>query len=85
MQMPVSMHDEVDSHSLSLNRSADSRRRPTRAAHERQFLVEAPAGIVTCGVLGGTSGGYGKRAEKYVHMEVGHAGKKPSSGKWFWV
>jgi hypothetical protein len=76
MLTPVSIHYEVDSHSLSMNRAAGSRRQLTRAALDQRFLVEAPVVIVTCGIFGRISGGYGKPAENYVHMEVEHATQK---------
>jgi SagB-type dehydrogenase family enzyme len=65
-------HYEVDSHSLSLHRPADLRQELSRAALNQEFLVEAPVDIVICALFHRTSGRYGKRAERYVHMEVGH-------------
>jgi len=68
-------HYEVDSHSLSLHRPGELRAELARAALGQQFLVQAPVDIVICALLDRTSRRYGKRAERYVNMEVGHVGQ----------
>jgi len=68
-------HFEVDSHSLNLHKPGDSRQELARAALNQQFVVEAPVDIVVCAILQRTSRRYGKRAERYVNMEVGHVGQ----------
>jgi SagB-type dehydrogenase family enzyme len=68
-------HYEVDSHSLTLHRPADVRPELARAALNQEFIVEAPVDIVICALLNRTSRRYGKRADRYVHMEVGHVGQ----------
>jgi SagB-type dehydrogenase family enzyme len=68
-------HYEVDSHSLSLHKPADVRRDLARAALDQEFIIEAPVNIVICAFYHRTSSIYGGRGERYVHMEVGHAGE----------
>jgi SagB-type dehydrogenase family enzyme len=68
-------HFEVDSHSLNLHKPGDSRPELARAALDQGFIVEAPVDIVICAILDRTSRRYGKRAERYVNMEVGHVGQ----------
>lgn len=65
----------VDSHSLRLHRQGDFRPDLARAALGQEFIVQAPADIVICAVYDRTCRRYGKRGERYVHMEVGHAGQ----------
>ena len=68
-------HYEVDSHSLSLHKPADVRPDLARAALDEEFIIEAPVNIVICALYHRTSSRYGGRGERYVHMEVGHAGE----------
>jgi SagB-type dehydrogenase family enzyme len=68
-------HFEVDSHSLDLHKPGDSRQELAGAALNQQFIVQAPVDIVICAVIHRTSRRYGRRAERYVNMEVGHAGQ----------
>ncbi len=66
---------QVDSHSLNLHKAADLRPELARASLDQEFIIDAPVDIVLCALYHRTSGTYGKRAERYVHMEVGHAGQ----------
>jgi SagB-type dehydrogenase family enzyme len=68
-------HYEADSHSLSLHKSADLRPDLARAALNQEFIIDAPADIVICALHHRTSNRYGTRAERYVHIEVGHVGE----------
>jgi SagB-type dehydrogenase family enzyme len=68
-------HYELDSHSLSLHKLADSRPDLARAALYQEFIIDAPVDLVICALYHRTSRRYGKRAERYVHMEVGHVGE----------
>jgi SagB-type dehydrogenase family enzyme len=68
-------HYEVDSHSLSLHKLGDFRLDLARAALDQGFLADAPVDIVICALYPRTSYRYGKRGERYVHMEVGHVGE----------
>ena len=68
-------HYDVDSHSLILHREGDVRLELSRAALHQEFIYEAPVDIVICALYNRTTLGYGNRGERYVHMEVGHAGQ----------
>jgi len=62
-----------DRHELVVGREGD-RRRELRAAALGQDCVEAAAAVIAlAAVYGRTSGKYGERGIRYVHMEVGHA------------
>ena len=68
-------HYEVDSHSLILHKAADLRPDLAKASLDQEFIVDAPVAVVICAIYHRTSQRYGKRGERYVHMEVGHAGE----------
>ena len=68
-------HYEVDSHSLSLHKPGDFRIDLARAALDEGFIAAAPVDIVICALHTRTSYRYGRRGERYVHMEVGHVGQ----------
>ena len=68
-------HYEVDSHSLACSQRGDLRRELARAALDQGFIVSAPVDIVICAIYTRTSYTYGRRGERYVHMEVGHVGE----------
>ena len=68
-------HYEVDSHSLSQHKSGELRLDLARAALDEEFIMEAPVDIVICAIYYRTSQRYGRRGEKYVHIEVRHAGE----------
>jgi SagB-type dehydrogenase family enzyme len=68
-------HYEADSHSLSLNKPADLRSDLTRAALDQDFIFDAPVSIVICALYHRTFYRYGRRGERYVHIEVGYVGE----------
>ena len=68
-------HYEPDSHSLSLGKASDLRPDLARATMDQEFIIDAPVAIVICALYHRTSDRYGRRAERYVHMEVGHTGE----------
>ncbi|MGB6873482.1 MAG: SagB/ThcOx family dehydrogenase [Dehalococcoidia bacterium] len=68
-------HYEADSHSLSLHKPADLRPDLARATLDQEFIIAAPVDIVICALYHRTSYRYGRRGERYVHMEVGHVGE----------
>ena len=68
-------HYEVDSHSLVCSQRGDLRQELARAALDQGFIVSAPVDIVICAIYTRTSYTYGRRGERYVHMEVGHVGE----------
>ncbi len=49
----------------------DKRAELSDAALSQEWIKEAPAAIVVCGIYERTSKKYGENAPKYVHMEVG--------------
>jgi SagB-type dehydrogenase family enzyme len=53
----------------------DVRGELAHAALDQEFVYEAPVDIIICAVSSRTVSGYGGRGERYVHMEVGHAGQ----------
>lgn len=59
-------------HRLARVRSGDVRREVARAALDQDWIAEAPAIVVIAGVYLRTAWKYGKRAPRYVHIEVGH-------------
>jgi len=68
-------HYDVDSHSLVLHQPGDLRKELARAALDEGFIANAPLDIVICALYPRTSYTYGRRGERYVHMEVGHVGE----------
>ena len=68
-------HYEVDFHSLSLHKPGDLRPDLARAALDQEFIIDAPVDIVICALYNRTSYRYGRRGERYVHIEVGHVGE----------
>jgi len=68
-------HYEVNAHSLSLHLPGDLRLELARAAGHQEFIAVAPANTVICAIYPRTCHRYGKRGERYIYMEVGHAGE----------
>ena len=68
-------HYNVDSHSLTRHHKGDARLELARAASGQEYIYEAPADIVICAIYERTLRRYGARGERYVHIEVGHAGQ----------
>ena len=68
-------HYHIDSHSLALRYSGDVRLELAKAALDQEYIYEAPVDIIICAVYSRTLVDYGDRGERYVHIEVGHAGQ----------
>jgi len=68
-------HYNIDNHSLTLHHQGDVRFELARVALDQEFIYEAPVDIVICALYQRTTLGYGSRGERYVHIEVGHAGQ----------
>ena len=68
-------HYHIDSHSLALRYSGDVRLELAKAALDQEYIYEATVDIIICAVYSRTLVGYGDRGERYVHIEVGHAGQ----------
>lgn len=68
-------HYRPGGHSLTKVADGDRRRSLARAALHQSWVKEASVVIVFAAVVERTRRKYGRRAERYVHMEVGHAGQ----------
>jgi SagB-type dehydrogenase family enzyme len=66
-------HYRPGAHELEQVSSDDLRIALARACLNQPWVREAPAVFVFAAVLERTAQRYGRRAERYVHMEVGHA------------
>ncbi len=62
-----------DDHLLVKIVSGDRRSELSRAALRQSTIRKAPAVLLFCAVYERTTGKYGQRGLRYVHMEVGHA------------
>lgn len=62
-------------HALEPVRAGDIREALAAAAHGQTMVARAPATIAFAAVYRRTADRYGARAERYVHMEIGHAGQ----------
>ena len=68
-------HYNIDSHSLTRHHKEDARLALARAAIDEESIYQAPVDIVICAEYERTLRTYGARGERYVHLEVGHAGQ----------
>ncbi|HET9986632.1 MAG TPA: SagB/ThcOx family dehydrogenase [Longimicrobiales bacterium] len=64
---------DPEAHALAAVAIGDAREAVARAALDQRWVAEAPAVLVFAAVLGRTTGKYGERGVRYVHVEVGHA------------
>jgi len=71
-------HYQVDNHSLSLHLSGDLRQKLADTALGQSFIANCPVNMVVCALHPRTVYRYGRRGERYVHMEVGHVGQNVS-------
>jgi SagB-type dehydrogenase family enzyme len=60
-------------HVLQLRQHGDLRDQLRQAAFQQHEIVDAAVILVIAAVVTRTARKYGDRAERYVHMEVGHA------------
>ena len=68
-------HYDIAHHSLTLYHRGDVRLELAGAALDQEYIYGAPVDIVICALYERTARRYGARAERYVHMEVGHVGQ----------
>ena len=68
-----SFHYLPDGHRLRVMSRGDLRAPLAEAALDQSAVSEAPAVFVITAVYARTAGKYGDRAERYVHLEAGHA------------
>jgi SagB-type dehydrogenase family enzyme len=66
-------HFDPARHQLTQHHDEDLRRAMHRTAVSQDALIEGPAVFVITAVYARTRAKYGDRAERYVHMEAGHA------------
>lgn len=71
-------HYIVSGHSLEKLKDEDLRRRLCRAALEQRMIERAPVTLIIAADYHRTTGHYGQRGVRYVHMEVGHMGQNIS-------
>jgi SagB-type dehydrogenase family enzyme len=63
----------VGDHSLIKIQAADLRSDLAAAAFDQSFLAQAPVTLVFAALYDRTTGRYGDRGLRYVHIDVGHA------------
>ena len=68
-------HYNIVNHSLTHHHKGDVRLELAQAALDEESIYGAPVDIVICAIYERTLARYGPRGERYVHMEVGHAGQ----------
>lgn len=70
---PGVYHYHPDRHQLQQTLPGDQRRLLAGAAHGQSWVRTAAAVVVITALYDRTTGKYGDRGVRYVHMEVGHA------------
>jgi SagB-type dehydrogenase family enzyme len=75
---PGTYHYSSQRHSLEMTKERDARKRLSRAALGQEMIEEAPISIIIVADYSRTTGHYGQRGNRYVHMEVGHVGQNVS-------
>ncbi|MFH0940894.1 MAG: SagB/ThcOx family dehydrogenase [Candidatus Omnitrophota bacterium] len=66
-------HYETSNHTIEVVTHDDIRKQLAVASFGQGFVEEAPADIIICAEYARVGNKYGTRAERYVHMEAGHA------------
>lgn len=64
-----------EKHELSIVREGDLRPQLMQACYGQRMVGQAPASLLFTANYRRTTGQYGKRGERYVHMDTGHAGE----------
>jgi SagB-type dehydrogenase family enzyme len=70
---PGIYHYRPGPHALAIGATGDRRSDLADAALGQEWMAQAPAIIVVAAVYARTTGTYGERGRRYVHVEVGHA------------
>jgi len=65
----------TEGHSLARKDAGDRRNELCDACLKQRFIRQAPISLVLCAVYERTCDHYGRRGERYVHMEAGHIGQ----------
>jgi len=71
-------HYDVNNHSLSLHRSGDVRQKLADITLGQSCIANCPVVMVVCALHPRTAYRYGRRGERYIHIEVGHVGQNVS-------
>ncbi len=66
-------HYRPEAHALDLLSAEDMHGAVWQAGLKQDALRDAPVVFLVCAVYGRTAAKYGQRAERYVHLEAGHA------------
>ncbi len=72
---PGVYHYHPHAHGLEAVRDGDQRQQLAAAALGQGSIARAPVNLVLTAVYERTAAKYGRRARRYVHMEIGHAGQ----------
>lgn len=75
---PGIYHYSFPSHSLERVKEQDIRNRLSQAALGQRMIERAPMNMIIAADYDRTTGHYGQRGIRYVHMEVGHVGQNIS-------
>ena len=75
---PGVYHYSISKHYLERVIDGDVRKSLSRAALEQRMIERAPISIIIAADYNRTTGHYGQRGIRYVHMEVGHVGQNIS-------
>jgi SagB-type dehydrogenase family enzyme len=68
-------HYDAGNHSISLHELGDLRQKLADTALGQSSIARCPVGMVICAIHPRTAYRYGRRGERYVHMEIGHVGQ----------
>jgi len=71
-------HYDAGNHSISLQQTGDLRQKLADTALGQSSIARCPVAMVICAIHPRTAYRYGRRGERYVHMEVGHVGQNVS-------
>jgi SagB-type dehydrogenase family enzyme len=71
-------HYDAGNHSLTLHQTGDFRQELADTALGQSSIARCPVDMVICAIHPRTAYRYGRRGERYVHMEVGHVGQNVS-------
>ncbi|MGD0352098.1 MAG: SagB/ThcOx family dehydrogenase [Dehalococcoidia bacterium] len=71
-------HYDVGNHSLGLHQIGDFRQELADTALGQSSIARCPVDMIICAIHPRTAYRYGRRGERYVHMEVGHVGQNVS-------
>ena len=64
---------EPKRHQLRLVQPGDHRRQLAKAAYSQRWMADSPAWLIYSAIEKKTTGKYGKRGIRYIHIEVGHS------------